>query len=69
VGNKPLLLGEKTAKKKGKKAGSDADDEKPEETKEAIKKGVLEILKQAYGIEEEDFISAELEVVPAGRAR
>lgn len=32
-------------------------------------KGVLEILKEMYGMEEEDFMSAELEVVPAGRAR
>lgn len=37
--------------------------------KDAVKKGVLEILKETYGMEEEDFMSAELEVVPAGRAR
>ena len=40
-----------------------------DEEKEATKKGVLEILKEMYGMEEEDFMSAELEVVPAGRAR
>lgn len=40
-----------------------------DEEKEAAKKGVLEILKEMYGMEEEDFMSAELEVVPAGRAR
>jgi aspartyl aminopeptidase len=34
-----------------------------------VVKGVLEILKKEYGIEEEDFLSAELEVVPAGHAR
>ena len=34
-----------------------------------VKKGVLAILKESYDIEEEDFISAELEVVPAGKAR
>ena len=34
-----------------------------------MEKGVLEILKETYGMEEEDFMSAELEVVPAGRAR
>ena len=40
-----------------------------DEEKEATKKGVLEILKEMYSMEEEDFMSAELEVVPAGRAR
>jgi aspartyl aminopeptidase len=37
--------------------------------KEAVKKSVLGILNEQYGIEEEDFISAELEIVPAGSAR
>lgn len=40
-----------------------------EEEKEATKKAVLNILKEMYDMEEEDFMSAELEVVPAGRAR
>ncbi len=35
----------------------------------AVKRGILAILKDQYGIEEEDFISAELEIVPAGKAR
>ena len=39
------------------------------EEKDAVKLGVLDILKKNYDIEEEDFLSAELEVVPAGRAR
>ncbi len=39
------------------------------EEKEAVKKCVLEILKEKYSMEEEDFLSAELEVVPAGKAR
>ena len=30
---------------------------------------MLAILKEAYDIEEEDFMSAELEIVPAGAAR
>lgn len=34
-----------------------------------VKKSVLEILRKSYGIEEADFGSAELEVVPAGKAR
>lgn len=37
--------------------------------KDAVKKGVLDILKKTYDMEEEDFMSAELEVVPAGKAR
>lgn len=39
------------------------------EEKESVKKEVLRLLKETYDIEEEDFLSAELEVVPAGRAR
>ena len=39
------------------------------EDKDAVKKGILNILKETYQIEEEDFMSAELEVVPAGKAR
>ena len=37
--------------------------------KDAVKTGVLNILKETYGIDEEDFLSAELEIVPAGKAR
>lgn len=39
------------------------------EEKDAVKKNVLKLLKDKYGIEEEDFLSAELTFVPAGRAR
>lgn len=37
--------------------------------KDAVKETVLELLKNKYDMEEEDFLSAELEVVPAGRSR
>lgn len=37
--------------------------------KGSVKAFALELLAQKYGIEEEDFLSAEIEVVPAGRAR
>ena len=40
-----------------------------DEEKDAVKANVLNILKKTYGIEENDFLSAELEVVPAGAAR
>ena len=40
-----------------------------EEGKELVKKNILGYLLETYGIEEEDFLSAEIEVVPAGPAR
>ena len=39
------------------------------EDKDAVKKNILKILKETYDIEEEDFLSAEIEVVPSGKAR
>lgn len=44
-------------------AEGDEKDENP------VKSYILKILKDQYGMEESDFISAELEVVPAGKAR
>ena len=40
-----------------------------EEDKEPVKANVLRLLKEKYDIEEEDFVSAEIEIVPAGPAR
>ena len=42
---------------------------KDSKEKEAAKKNILKLLKEKYGIEEDDFGSAELEVVPAGKSR
>ena len=39
------------------------------EEKEAVKANIVKLLKEKYDIEEEDFVSAELEIVPAGKAR
>lgn len=39
------------------------------EEKDAVKAHILAILKEKYDIEEKDFLSAELEAVPAGKAR
>ena len=39
------------------------------EEKDAVKANVLKLLDDKYGVEEEDFLSAELEIVPAGKAR
>lgn len=40
-----------------------------ESEKEAVKSNVMRILTDYYDMEEEDFLSAELEIVPAGKAR
>ena len=40
-----------------------------EKEKDAVKANILKILKEKYDIEEDDFLSAELEIVPAGKAR
>ena len=48
---------------------TDENEEKKEKAKEAVKAGILDILKKTYDMEEEDFLSAELEIVPAGKAR
>ncbi len=63
IGNKPLVI-------KSEEEDKDAEEsEAKAKAKEAVKSGVLEILKATYDFEEEDFLSAELEVVPAGKAR
>ena len=59
IGSRPLVIDK-----------DEINGEKDKENgKEAVKKAVLKILSENYGIEEEDFESAELEIVPAGRAR
>ena len=50
-------------------AESDKKDSKEEEKKSPVKENILKILHQKYGIVEEDFRVAELEIVPAGKAR
>lgn len=65
IGNKPFLIDKKDKEDKKEKE----DKAEKEAAKDAVKKGILAILKENYEIEEEDFISAELEIVPAGKAR
>jgi aspartyl aminopeptidase len=55
-----LLVGSRPPPKKGGKA-----DDKPEK----MKRHILSLLHERYGITEEDFASAEIEIVPAGPAR
>lgn len=46
-----------------------AEKDSKEKKKDPVKENILKILKEKYGIEEADFLSAELEAVPAGRAK
>ena len=46
-----------------------SEGKKDEKEKEAVKNNVLKLLEEKYGMDEEDFLSAELEIVPAGKAR
>ncbi len=54
IGNKPLVVKGET-------------EEKTDKNK--VKSNIVKILKDIYDVEEEDFLSAELEVVPAGKAK
>ncbi len=45
------------------------DEDAEEKVKDKVKGNILRILEETYGIDEEDFLSAEIEVVPAGPAR
>ncbi len=56
VGNRPIVVEE----------GAEKDEEAE---KSPVKAGVVALLREQLGIEEEDLLSAELEVVPAGAAR
>ena len=59
VGSKPIVIGDDEKE----------TDEGKKKAVHAIKEGVLDILKKNYDMEEDDFLSAELEIVPAGKAR
>ncbi|MFR7745928.1 MAG: aminopeptidase [Eggerthellaceae bacterium] len=59
LGNRPLTVEPEGGENK-------SDEDKP---KDPVKALTLKLLKDKYGFEEEDFLSAEIEVVPAGRAR
>ena len=63
VGNRPL------AGKGGEGKDEDGDAKAADAAKDPVKANILALLSEKYGIDEEDFLSAEIEVVPAGRAR
>ena len=70
IGGRPLKID----------SSEEEDEKKPEEDdgkpawekcakKEPVKAMALKLLHEKYGVDEEDFLSAEIEIVPAGRAR
>lgn len=61
VGNQP--------EKSNASESSEMDEKEGKAESEPVKARILSLLADAYGIDEEDFLSAEIEVVPAGRAR
>ena len=67
IGSQPVVIDADT--KPVKKGEKDETADKKASEKSTVTKALLKILKDVYGIEEEDFISAELEIVPAGKAR
>lgn len=66
IGNKPVK--EIVRKTNTGKLGVESHNEYKKETK-TLTKTILKLLYDQYDISEEDFISAELEIVPAGKAR
>ena len=60
VGNKPLTINKDDESK---------DDDSKASGKNKVTDNILKILNEKYGIEEADFNSAEIEVVPAGKAK
>ncbi len=50
-------------------SAAEEDDEETRADKQKVQANILKILKEQYNIEEEDFLSAEIEIVPAGPAR
>ncbi len=70
-----VLVGSKPAQKPENNSSTLEKENREKDTlqdlveKEPVKAQFLQLVKDKYGIEEEDFLSAEIEVVPAGRAR
>lgn len=66
VGSKPIIIKEDD---KNNKEDDKDNKEEAKGSKDPVKAGILKILKEQYDFGEEDFLSAELEVVPAGKCR
>lgn len=63
-----ILIGNRPVASAAQDADAGESDTKDAE-KEPVKAFALKLLAEKYGIDEEDFLSAEIEIVPAGRAR
>ena len=64
-----LVIGNRPIKISGDDKNDKSESKEKADAKDLVKQFALKLLKDKYGVEEEDFLSAELEVVPAGRAR
>ena len=64
-----VIMGSCLPLKKDEKVSKTSNESKETKEKERSKKLILKLLKEKYGIEEKDFESAELEIVPSGAAR
>ena len=69
IGNKPLKIEGSQKSEDGEENEDDKENDKGKDKTDPVKQNILKLLKESYDMEEEDFISAELEVVPAGKAR
>ncbi len=77
IGSRPIVIqaeedsdsSESVKDKEENESRTSEEDKNKAKAKELVKAGILDILKDSYDIEEEDFLSAELEIVPAGKAR
>ena len=66
--NLDVIVGSRPVPDKGKEEPEEAGEGEKNE-KYSVRAGILAVLKEKYDMDEEDFLSAELEVVPAGQAR
>ncbi len=75
MGNRPLVVKKDESEDADQDVNQDcandneASFQEKKNAKEGVKAFALKLLEEKYGITEEDFVSAEIEVVPAGRAR
>lgn len=69
IGSRPLKADAEGAKDMAREDGEAEKAKEKKAEKETVKANILKLLKEKYDIEEADFLSAELEIVPAGKAR
>ena len=67
--NLDVIVGSRPVPDKGKEESEEAGEAEEKKEKYSVRAGILAVLKDKYDMDEEDFLSAELEIVPAGQAR